>query len=218
MLPTEDKYTQTRGEMIDTLAYALGGRASEELVFHEPTTGAGNDIEKASAVARAMVTQYGMSSKLGAVKYGTSNDEPFLGRTMGHTKDYSDAIAAEIDSEVRTLIELAHDEAWEILVEYRDVLDNIVLELIEKETVSQADMARLCARVQKRQPMAPFNGFGKRRPSDRPPVLTPAELEGLTTSAEEDGVRAHSDTPSVSSSVGGASSEGQGAPTGDGLR
>jgi len=100
VLPTEDKYTQTRGEMIDTLAYALGGRAAEELVFHEPTTGAGNDIEKASTVARAMVTQYGMSSKLGAVKYGTSQDEPFLGRTMGHTKDYSDSVAAEIDSEV----------------------------------------------------------------------------------------------------------------------
>jgi cell division protease FtsH len=100
---------------------------------------------------------------------------------MGHTKDYSDAIAAEIDAEVRTLIELAHDEAWEILVEYRDVLDNIVLELIEKETVSQADMARLCARVQKRRPMAPFNGFGKRKPSDRPPVLTPTEQ--LTTSS-----------------------------------
>jgi cell division protease FtsH len=179
VLPTEDKYTQTRGEMIDTLAYALGGRAAEELVFHEPTTGAGNDIEKASAVARAMVTQYGMSSKLGAVKYGTSQDEPFLGRTMGHTKDYSDAIAAEIDAEVRALIELAHDEAWEILVEYRDVLDNIVLELIEKETVSQQDMARLCASVQKRRPMAPYNGFGKRQPSDRPPVLTPAERDVL---------------------------------------
>jgi cell division protease FtsH len=175
VLPTEDKYTQTRGEMIDTLAYALGGRAAEELVFHEPTTGAGNDIEKASTVARAMVTQFGMSSKLGAVKYGTSQDEPFLGRTMGHTRDYSDSIAAEIDAEVRALIELAHDEAWEILVEYRDVLDSIVLELIEKETVSREDMARLCAGVEKRRPMAPFNGFGKRRPSDRPPVLTPGE-------------------------------------------
>ena len=90
VLPTEDKYTQTRAEMIDTLAYALGGRAAEELVFHEPTTGAGNDIEKATPLARAMVTQYGMSSKLGAVKYGTSGDEPFLGRTMGHERDYSD--------------------------------------------------------------------------------------------------------------------------------
>lgn len=177
VLPTEDKYTQTRAEMIDTLAYALGGRAAEELVFHEPTTGAGNDIEKATAVARAMVTQYGMSAKLGAIKYGTGGDEPFLGRTYGHEKDYSDAVAAQIDGEVRALIELAHDEAYEILVEYRDVLDNIVLELIEKETISTADMARICDRVVKRPPMAPYNGFGKRTPSTQPPVQTPSEVE-----------------------------------------
>jgi cell division protease FtsH len=187
VLPVEDKYTQTRAEMIDTLAYALGGRAAEELVFHEPTTGAGNDIEKATSLARAMVTQYGMSSKLGAVKYGTTGDEPFLGRTMGHERDYSDAIAAEIDAEVRALIELAHDEAWEILVEYRDVLDNMVLELIEKETLSQADMQRIAERVQKRPPMAPFNGFGKRLPSDAPPVLTPAEKDKLKAQAAADG-------------------------------
>ncbi|GAA2693368.1 ATP-dependent zinc metalloprotease FtsH [Actinoplanes palleronii] len=187
VLPTEDKYTQTRAEMIDTLAYALGGRAAEELVFHEPTTGAGNDIEKASGLARAMVTQYGMSSKLGAVKYGTSGDEPFMGRNMGHEKDYSDSVAADIDSEVRALIELAHDEAWEILVEYRDVLDNMVLELMEKETITQDDMSRICARVQKRAPMAPFNGFGKRLPSEAPPVVTPAERAKLKAQAEADG-------------------------------
>ena len=190
VLPTEDKYTQTRAELIDTLAYALGGRAAEELVFHEPTTGAGNDIEKATHIARAMVTEYGMSSKLGAVKYGQNDGEPFLGRTMGHQRDYSDTIAAEIDAEVRTLIELAHDEAWEILVEYRDVLDAIVLELFEKETISQADMARLCARVVKRPPMAPYNGFGKRQPSDQPPVLTTAEKDKLKAQAEADGVEA----------------------------
>jgi cell division protease FtsH len=199
VLPTEDKYTQTRAEMIDTLAYALGGRAAEELVFHEPTTGAGNDIEKATAIARAMVTEYGMSSKLGAVKYGVTDGEPFLGRTVGHTRDYSDSVAADIDSEVRTLIELAHDEAWEILVEYRDVLDSIVLELIEKETISQTDMARICARVVKRPPMAPYNGFGKRQPSDQPPVLTTAEKDNLKAQAEADGVEALS---------GGASSDG----------
>jgi cell division protease FtsH len=197
VLPTEDKYTQTRAEMIDTLAYALGGRAAEELVFHEPTTGAGNDIEKATNLARAMVTKYGMSSKLGAVKYGTSNDEPFLGRTMGHERDYSDVVAAEIDGEVRALIELAHDEAWEILVEYRDVLDTMVLELMEKETISTADMARICARVQKRPPMAPYNGFGKRQPSTEPPVLTPAEKDALKKQAEADGAKA---------TVGGAAS------------
>ena len=195
VLPTEDKYTQTRAELVDTLAYALGGRAAEELVFHEPTTGAQNDIEKATSIARAMVTEYGMSSKLGAVKYGQSENEPFLGRTMGHQRDYSDVIAAEIDTEVRSLIELAHDEAWEILVEYRDVLDNIVLELIDKETITQGDMARLCARVVKRPPMAPYNGFGKRQPSDQPPVLTPTEKDALKAQAEADGMQALSGGP-----------------------
>jgi len=179
VLPTEDKYTQTRSEMIDTLAYALGGRAAEELVFHEPTTGAGNDIEKATALAKSMVTEYGMSAKLGAVKYGVSESQPFLGRDMGHQRDYSDSIAADIDAEVRGLIEAAHDEAWEILVEYRDVLDNMVLELMEKETLSTEDMRRICERVVKRPPLAPYNGFGKRTPSDKPPVLTPAEIEKL---------------------------------------
>ncbi|WP_327006662.1 ATP-dependent zinc metalloprotease FtsH [Dactylosporangium sp. NBC_01737] len=163
VLPTEDKYTQTRSEMIDTLAYALGGRAAEELVFHEPTTGAGNDIEKATALARSMITEYGMSAKLGAVKYGVGDGEPFLGRTMGHERDYSEKVAAEIDGEMRALIEIAHDEAWEILVEYRDVLDQIVEELFEKETISQTDMARICARVVKRPPMAPYSGNGRRR-------------------------------------------------------
>jgi cell division protease FtsH len=138
-----------------------------------------------------------MSSKLGAVKYGTSGDEPFLGRTMGHEKDYSDVVAAEIDAEVRALIELAHDEAWEILVEYRDVLDTLVLELMEKETISQADMGRICARVVKRPPMAPYNGFGKRQPSNEPPVLTPGEKETLKAQAQADGAQA---------TVGGGSS------------
>ncbi len=190
VLPTEDKYSQTRAEMIDTLAYALGGRAAEELVFHEPTTGAGDDIDKATKLARAMVTEYGMSAKLGAVKYGTNESEPFLGRDMGHQRDYSDTIAADIDAEVRALIELAHDEAWEILVEYRDVLDNLVLELMEKETVSRDDLARIAHRVVKRPPMAPYNGFGKRQPSDKPPVITPAEAVSLRRQAEMDGADA----------------------------
>jgi cell division protease FtsH len=190
VLPTEDKYTQTRAEMIDTLAYALGGRAAEELVFHEPTTGAGDDIDKATKLARAMVTEYGMSAKLGAVKYGTQESEPFLGRDYGHQRDYSDAIAADIDAEVRALIELAHDEAWEILVEYRDVLDNMVLELMEKETITRDDMARIAARVKKRPPMAPYNGFGKRQPSDKPPVMTSSEIEALRERAEQDGAEA----------------------------
>jgi cell division protease FtsH len=194
VLPTEDKYTQTRSEMIDTLAYALGGRAAEELVFHEPTTGAGNDIEKATSMARAMVTQYGMSAKLGAVKYGSTDAEPFLGRDMGSRPDYSEAVAADIDAEIRALIEAAHDEAWEILVEYRHILDQLVLELMDKETLSKEDMARICAPVTKRPSLAPYNGFGKRTPSDEPPVLTPSE-----TAAQNGTANGH---PSGATAVG----------------
>jgi cell division protease FtsH len=94
---------------------------------------------------------------------------------MGSRPDYSEAVAADIDGEVRALIEAAHDEAWEILVEYRAVLDALVLELMEKETLSKEDMERICAPVTKRPSLAPYNGFGKRTPSDQPPVLTPAE-------------------------------------------
>ncbi len=176
VLPVEDKYTQTRSEMIDSLAYALGGRAAEELVFHEPTTGASNDIEKATHLARAMVTEYGMSPKLGAVKYGTAEGEPFLGRDYGHQRDYSEDIAADIDGEVRALIESAHDEAWEILVQYRDVLDDLVIELMERETVTKDELPVIFARVQKRPPYNSYGGFGKRTPSDKPPVMTPAEV------------------------------------------
>jgi cell division protease FtsH len=179
VLPTEDKYTQTRSEMIDSLAYLLGGRAAEELVFHEPTTGASNDIEKATQLARAMVTEYGMSPRLGAVKYGTADGEPFLGRDYGHQRDYSEDIAANIDSEVRGLIESAHDEAWEILVDYRDVLDDLVLELMDRETVTKEEIIRIFGRVQKRPPYNAYGGFDKRAPSDRPPVLTPAEAAAV---------------------------------------
>ncbi len=176
VLPLEDRYTQTRAEILDQLVYALGGRAAEELVFHEPTTGASNDIEKATALARSMVTEYGMSAKLGAVKYGSNDSEPFLGRDYGHQRDYSEEIAAWIDEEVRGLIEAAHDEAWEILVQYRDVLDSLVLELAERETLNKEDLDRILAPVHKRPPHSTFTGFGKRTPSDRPPVEIPATV------------------------------------------
>jgi cell division protease FtsH len=176
VLPLEDRYTQTRAELLDQLVYALGGRAAEELVFHEPTTGASDDIEKATKMARAMVTEYGMSTKLGAVKYGASDSEPFLGRDYGHQRDYSEDIAADIDTEVRDLIEGAHDEAWEILVQYRDALDQMVLELVEKETLAKEDLERILAPVRKRPPHNTFAAFGKRTPSDRPPVEIPPSL------------------------------------------
>ncbi|MDT7545046.1 MAG: cell division protease FtsH, partial [Actinomycetota bacterium] len=176
VLPTEDKYSQTRAELLDTLAYAMGGRAAEELVFHDPTTGASNDIEKATATARAMVTQYGMSERLGAVKFGQESGEVFMGRDMGHGRDYSEEVAAQVDAEVRALVENAHHEAWEILVEYRDVLDDMVLKLLDKETLNKDEVLEIFAPVVKRAPRAVMTANGRRPPSTRPPVLTPAEL------------------------------------------
>jgi cell division protease FtsH len=219
VLPTEDKYTQTRSEMIDTLAYALGGRAAEELVFHEPTTGASNDIEKATALARAMVTQYGMSARLGAVKYGTSDNEPFLGRDMGHTRDYSEEVASGIDEEMRQLIEAAHDEAWEILVEHRDVLDDLVLELMDKETLGKDDIARVFASVPKRPPHNTFTGFGRRKPSDKPPVLTPRELALLGPDDVKGLVGgANGSNGSKASGHGSGGANGSGTAAGNGVR
>ena len=127
VLPDEDKYSQTRSEMLDKLAYMMGGRAAEEMVFHDPTTGAGNDIEKATSLARAMVTQYGMTERLGAIKLGEAQGEPFLGRDMGHQRNYSEDVAAMVDEETKKLLATAHQEAFDILEENRDVLDSLVL-------------------------------------------------------------------------------------------
>jgi cell division protease FtsH len=181
--PTEDKFLVTRAELNDQLAMLLGGRTAEELVFHEPTTGAANDIEKASQIAKGMITEYGMSERLGARKFGTGDGEPFLGREIGHARDYSEEIASAIDDEVRRLIESAHDEAWEILVQYRDVLDHLVLELMEKETLSRKAVLEIFAPVKKRAVRGTYTGYGKRVPSDRPPVLTQKEL-ALTAASD----------------------------------
>ncbi len=175
-LPMEDRFLTTRSEMTDQLAMLLGGRTAEELVFHEPTTGAANDIEKATSIARNMVTEYGMSERLGARKFGTGAGEVFLGRDVGHERDYSEDIASAIDDEVRRYIESAHDVAWEILVEYREVLDDLVLQLMEKETLTKDQVLEVFAPIQKRPHQNSYTGYGKRLPSDRPPVLTPKEL------------------------------------------
>jgi cell division protease FtsH len=175
-VPEDDKGMMTRSEMISRLVFAMGGRAAEELVFREPTTGAVSDIDQATKIARAMVTEYGMSSKLGAVKYGTEHGDPFLGRTMGTQSDYSHEVVRDIDDEVRKLIEAAHTEAWEILTEYRDVLDTLAGELLEKETLHRADLRAIFADVKKRPRLPMFDDFGGRIPSDKPPIKTPGEL------------------------------------------
>ncbi len=177
VLPVDDKYSTTRNELLDQLAYALGGRVAEELVFHDPTTGASNDIEKATALARRMVTQFGMSERVGAIKLGAESGEVFMGRDMGHGRDYSEEVAGVVDEEVRRLIEAAHDEAWHVLVENRDVLDNLVLKLFEKETLGGPELLEIFASVRK-APERPVWLSSERRPiSMQPPVLTPAEAK-----------------------------------------
>jgi len=206
-LPTEDKVLVTRAEMRDQLAMLLGGRTAEELVFHEPTTGAANDIEKASEVARGMVTQYGMSEKLGARKFGSGDSEPFLGMERSHARDYSEEIASAIDDEVRRLIESGHDEAWEVLVEYRDVLDSLVLQLLDKETLSRKEVLEVFATVQKRPLRGSYTGYGKRLPSDRPPVLTPKELALAAASDGKNGSAIQGNGQALGYSPNGGSGE-----------
>ncbi|HKR51395.1 MAG TPA: ATP-dependent zinc metalloprotease FtsH [Pseudonocardiaceae bacterium] len=176
VVPEDDKQMMTRSEMIARLVFALGGRSAEELVFHEPTTGASSDIEQATKIARAMVTEYGMSARLGAVKYGQEQGDPFLGRSAGRQAEYSLEVAHEIDEEVRALIEAAHTEAWEILNTYRDVLDELVVELLDRETLHRKDLERVFGRVEKRPRITAFNDFGGRTPSDKPPIKTAGEL------------------------------------------
>ncbi|MBR7743342.1 ATP-dependent zinc metalloprotease FtsH [Phycicoccus sp. BSK3Z-2] len=175
VMPTDDKYSTTRNEILDQLAYALGGRVAEEIIFHDPTTGAANDIEKATAMARKMVTEFGMSERVGAIKLGSSGGEPFLGRDMGHERDYSEQVASVVDEEVRRLIDSAHDEAWHVVNDNRTVLDRLVLELLEKETLNQAELAEIFSDVVKRPHRPTWLSSEHRTLSDIPPVLTPAE-------------------------------------------
>jgi cell division protease FtsH len=181
VLPDEDKYSQTRSEMLDKLAYMMGGRAAEEMVFHDPTTGAGNDIEKATSLARAMVTQYGMTERLGAIKLGESNHEPFLGRDLGHTRDYSEDVAAVVDEETKKLLATAHQEAFDILEENRDVLDALVLALMERETLDKAEVAEIFEPLRRRSVRPAWTGSPDRMPSTIPPVNVPKSAANGTT-------------------------------------
>ena len=175
VLPDEDRYATTRNQMLDQLSYSLGGRAAEELIFHDPTTGASNDIEKATNLARAMVTQYGMTERIGAIKLGTSDSEPFLGRDYGHQRDYSEEIAAVVDNEIHDLIKNAHQEAFDILVDNREILDQLVLELLEKETLLKNEIESIFAQVKMVSPRPAWTGSPNRTPSTLPPVgLSPA--------------------------------------------
>ncbi len=176
VLPDDDKYSTTRNQLLDQLAYSLGGRAAEELIFHDPSTGASNDIEKATALARAMVTQYGMTEAIGAIKLGADSSAPFMGRDYGHQRDYSENVAAVVDAEIRKLIEKAHQEAYEILEANRTILDEMVLQLLEKETLNKEEIAEIFAKVTAWPKRPAWTGSSTRVPSTKPPVDIPERV------------------------------------------
>jgi cell division protease FtsH len=136
-LPSEDKFLTTRAELTDTMAMTLGGRAAEEIVFEEITTGASNDIEKVTATAKQMVMRFGMSDKLGPRVFGHDHGMPFLGREFSSEPDYSDEIAREIDDEIRRIVESAHQQAKDILNEHREMLTTISEVLLKRETIER---------------------------------------------------------------------------------
>ncbi len=171
-LPTEDRFLVTRSELIDELAMLLGGRVAEEVVFNEPTTGAQDDIQRCTRIAKQMVTEFGMSD-LGPLALGQNESQPFLGRDFGHVKDYSDDVAAKIDSEIRRLVEEAHDEAREIVTKYRDKLDAMVEALMEKESLEKEEVQIILAEVAKQSPSDPTERARLRR--QREDEQTPAE-------------------------------------------
>ncbi|MDP2641497.1 MAG: ATP-dependent zinc metalloprotease FtsH [Candidatus Yanofskybacteria bacterium] len=142
-LPTEEKHLKTRSEFVDEMAVLLGGYAAEHLVFHEVTTGASNDLEKASEIARRLVKEFGMSEKLGPVTYGERDGSPFLGGGFGETKNYSDAVAATIDKEVATLLENARKTAEKVIRQKRITLEKIAQVLIQKETIEREEFEKL---------------------------------------------------------------------------
>ena len=172
----DDKGMYTRDELFARMVFAMGGRSAEELVFGAPTTGASNDIEQATKIARAMVTEYGMTSALGAVKYGQEQGDPFSGRGSGGSLEYSPAVAAKIDEEMQLLLDEAHKVAYATLERYRDELDTLASKLLEKETLRRADLEAIFDTVEPVRPALPAHDARFGRQSDREPVKTPVEL------------------------------------------
>ncbi|WP_105567754.1 ATP-dependent zinc metalloprotease FtsH [Microbacterium halophytorum] len=195
VLPLEDKFSITRNELQDQLTYAMGGRVAEEIVFHDPTTGASNDIQKATSTARKMVTEYGMTTAVGPVMLSGGSGEVFMGRDMGHGRDYSDGSASTIDAEVRALIEQAHDEAYEVLNANRDILDQLAHELLEKETLDHHRLDEIFANVRK-LPMRPqWLSSGDRPGSDLPPIEVPARASDVAIAANAEAPQAQASQP-----------------------
>ncbi|HXX38366.1 MAG TPA: cell division protein FtsH, partial [bacterium] len=154
-LPQEEKYTLTRGEILADITAMLGGRVAEELTFGEITTGAANDFEKATDLARKMVTEFGMSDKLGPLALGTKHGPVFLGRDLVESRNYSDEIAYEIDQEVRRIIDECYRRARQVLTEHKDLLDRIAQALLERESLESDELDALMTPPAPEPPKSP---------------------------------------------------------------
>jgi cell division protease FtsH len=148
-MPTEDRYSISRNELLDQMAYAMGGRVAEEIVFDDPSTGASNDIEKATDTARKMVTEYGMSAVLGPIKTAANENDQAIGGATAAKYAVSGHIQKFADEEVQALLKQAHSEAVTVIYENREVLDRLVVELLEKETLLEEDLERIFADVKR---------------------------------------------------------------------
>ncbi|ALD62680.1 ATP-dependent zinc metalloprotease FtsH [Glutamicibacter protophormiae] len=178
VVPESDKYSVTRNELLDQMAYAMGGRVAEEIVFHDPSTGASNDIEKATATARKMVTEYGMSEKVGAVRLASSAAEQQMGTGA---REYSDEMAHLVDEEVRQLIEGAHNDAYWALTTNRHVLDRLALALLERETLNQKEIAEIFSDLVKIDKRVVWLSNDERPVHPEGPVLSPKERAAQST-------------------------------------
>jgi cell division protease FtsH len=172
VVPLEDRYSVSRNQLLDQMAWAMGGRVAEEIVFHDPTTGASNDFEKATNIARTMITQYGFSNSIGAVSYGNGG-EVFIGRDMAQQRDYSESTAQVIDAEVRSFVEAAHEEAYKALMTNREILDNLARELMIKETLQADEIAEIFAKVKKLPKRKTWLSSAKRPVSTQAPIAIP---------------------------------------------
>jgi cell division protease FtsH len=188
-LPTEDKFLTTKAELSDTMAMTLGGRAAEEIVFGEITTGASNDLEKVTATAKQMVMRFGMSEKLGPRVFGHDHGQPFLGREFSSEPDYSDEIAREIDDEIRRIVEMAHQTAKDILGEHRDKLESISQLLLKRETIERSEFEALLDGKSEEDvfgPDEPEGGtpeLGSDKAPERPALPRPLPRPGFASEA-----------------------------------
>ena len=203
VLPTEDRYSVYRNDLLDQLTYAMGGRVAEEIVFHDPTTGASNDIQKATGIAWKMVTEYGMSAEIGMIRLASEDADPMTRALGGGETQHSDALVSAVDREVRRFVDAAHREAWRILTDNRAILDTLAGRLIEKETVLEAELSEIFAGVVEAPVRGRWHAFDV--PEDLLAVTEIPPIEVVSRTPDGDGA----DAPDE---VGAADGSGVAAP------